>query len=124
MSVVIKFREDTPRGSAWAYANWVFTTLAEDVERLFQDDPELIAAMQGAYSIGGLILFRKRKKLALRIVKALRQVAVDTIEGRILAFPGTSPGRQVHRTAYLAALAELVSMIDTELPVLEARSDE
>jgi hypothetical protein len=104
-----------PNGARWFKANWVFRQLAEDVARVFPGDSELLSCMAYAQAIGGLMLDTKEESLALRALKAMKQVAEDTVEGRIQVFPREGPDEQKRREAYPPMIAELLTLIDRQL---------
>jgi hypothetical protein len=119
---VVSFRKDAPRKCIWACSRWIFGQLAIDVVTAFPDDAELISEMRSAEAVDGLCIHKR--ELATRVAKAIRQVAVNVIEGKIPLLPDTPPSQDVYRRHYLEAMSQLVTFIDAELPVLEGRVGE
>jgi hypothetical protein len=107
MSVIVVF----PDGTDWFKANWVFRQLAQDVSDRYSIDTEVRKAVKVAEALGALDLKQMNDGLRGRLMKALTDVAMDTIKGTIA---GWRPQDPKEHTLYCEAISELAKCLQRQ----------
>jgi hypothetical protein len=104
-----------PSGFDWYKANWIFRQVVKDVAETFPQDFELKAALEQPEAIGGLSLKAMPHDKSLKIMHALKEVAEDTVRGRIRGWTQTKPEDDSGQVIYLRAIADLLDLARKEL---------
>jgi hypothetical protein len=100
-----------PNGTEWFNPNWVFRQLHADVVERFPDDAELHLEMEKAGAFGLLSLDSTEPVLASRILRAMRTVAEETVQGQIPGWLKGKPDDQEGQRMYLGAMSELLDLM-------------
>ena len=104
MSVIIVL----PDGTDWFKANWVFRQLAHDVSDRYNSDTEVCDAIEAAQALGTLDLKAMNEGIRRRLMEALLDVAMDTVEGIIA---GWRPDDPKEHALYCEAVSELAKSL-------------
>jgi hypothetical protein len=108
--VIIRFRD----GPEWYRANWVFRQLATDLVSHCPDDAELKMALESTEALGLLNFDYLGNAIALRLRRAMLEVAAATLAGAIAGWKGSRPDDKVGQHDYLEALRELLEIVRSQ----------
>jgi predicted RNA-binding Zn ribbon-like protein len=98
-------------GDEWYKSNWVFRQLAEDVAARFPDETDLRTLLDRAEALGMLRLDSLDKAAASQTLRAIDEVANETLRGKIQGWKRNKPEDVQGQRDYLAALCELRELI-------------
>jgi hypothetical protein len=105
--VIVSF----PDGADWYKANWAFRQLADDISARFPEDEEICNALEQAQAFGHLDLAGIDGELRGRLMQAMRNIIVETIDGRI---EGWKASDDIAHRMYRESLVELLAMIEQQ----------
>lgn len=106
--VIIKF----PDGADWYKANWVFRQFVSDVLIAAPDDAELQYAFKEASAVGALFLDRMDIALQRRALRAMKEVAQQTLSGKIAGWKAAQSSEKSLEQMYSSSIAELLDMLE------------
>jgi hypothetical protein len=111
--VIISLTSDT--NNDWYKANWVYRQLAETVFVRFPDDEEMHEVLEMAHAFRALDfvgLNATNKTVATRTLVALKTVAEETLQRKIIPGMREHPNDKVREQQYLSSLTELLKLIE------------
>ena len=108
--VIIKFHD----GVDWFKANWIFRQLAEDIVAAFPQDGDLKTVLEQAEALGALFLDSMPATAAAETIKAIKQVAEESLQEKIPGWKKTRPEDNEGQQMYLRSMSELLDVIRQE----------